>query len=654
MDEEEQGGMQVDRSGWQPQEPGRQMLELLVEHLPDIISRFDPGLRCTYTSPAGLRATGMPLEAVLGKTHHEMGLPPEFCDHADAALRRVFETGLKESIEFDLPSPEGARHYEAYAVPELIRDGRVETVITVSRDITEQRRAEDQVRTLADAIPQLVWMAEPDGNIFWYNRRWYEYTGTTSAEMEGWGWQSVHDPDVLPGVIKRWSESLATGEAFEMEFPLRGADGSYRSFLTRVTPLKDGGGRVLRWFGTNTDVEELRHTLRQAEESNRLKDEFLATLSHELRTPMTAIVGWTRLLRTSNFDETARARALETVERNARAQTRLIDDLLDVSSVVTGNLRLDVRPVDLGPVVAAAADAVRPAAAAKGITLQVLIEPETGLASGDPARLQQVVWNLLTNAVKFTPSNGRVEVRLTHAGAHAEITVSDSGVGIPADFLPHVFDRFRQADQKITRAHGGLGLGLAIVRQLVELHGGTVIARSQGEGCGATFVVGLPLPPVRAGRGANWRRSPLASAGEEEQQQMSRPQELEGLRVLVVDDEPDTRELLVNVLGACGSRVTAVASATEALEQIARETPDVLVSDIGMPEEDGYALIRKIRQLPPGRGGRVPAAALTAYARAEDRVRVLRSGFQAHVIKPVEPEELIAVIANLAGRIGDA
>ncbi len=529
---------------------------------------------------------------------------------------------------------------------------RVWTRIERARTEENLRESEEQLRALAGSIPQLTWMAEPDGFIFWYNRRWYEYTGTTPEEMEGWGWQSVHDAEMLPRVMERWQASIQTGEPFEMEFPLRrGTDGAFRWFLTRVVPLHDLSGRIVRWFGTNTDIEELRQARLQAEQANRLKDEFLATLSHEIRTPLNAILGWSQMLQTQNLSESETKKALTTIERNARAQNQLIDDLLDVSRIVTGKLRLNIRAVDLTSVITAAVDAVRPAADAKNIRLQILLDPQAGPISGDPDRLQQVVWNLLSNAVKFTPKNGRVQTRLEQVNSHVEIVISDTGKGIEPEFLPHVFDRFRQSDGSMTRREGGLGLGLAIVRQLVELHGGTVSVSSAGEDEGATFIVSLPLLPLRQEPVSGVPRlHPKAETGASP----DCPPELSDLRVLLVDDEADSRDLIKLVLDSCGATVTIASSASEAFETIKREKFDVIVSDIGMPDEDGFSLIRKIRELPVEQGGDVPAIALTAYARAEDRVRALRSGFQMHVAKPVESVELITIVANLAGRMGNS
>ncbi len=375
-----------------------------------------------------------------------------------------------------------------------------------------------------------------------------------------------------------------------------------------------------------------------------MKDEFLATLSHELRTPLNAILGWGQVLRAGKLDEASAARALETIERNARAQAQLIADLLDISRIITGKLRLELKPVELHRVIEAALDSAGPAAGAKDIQLAVSLDPLTIPVLGDADRLQQVVWNLLSNAIKFTPRGGRIEVRLRESIPNAVIRVTDTGVGIRADFLPHVFDRFRQAESSPTRSHGGLGLGLSIVRHLIELHGGAVEVDSPGEGQGASFTVKLP------------QRAELAEEPPLEQRPASArfwslPELLSGLRVLVAEDEKDTRDLLVTVLEQCGAEVTAAESVPEALAAFDRTSPDVLVSDIGFPGEDGYSLIRKVRARQPGKGGRVPAAALTAYARPEDRQRAFEAGFQTHLAKPVDPSELITTVARLAGRL---
>ncbi len=386
---------------------------------------------------------------------------------------------------------------------------------------------------------------------------------------------------------------------------------------------------------------------RQAHEASQLKEEFLATVSHELRNPLNAILGWSRMLRSGQVPEDGVPKVLETIERNAQAQAQLIDDLLDVSRIITGKLRMDVRPADPNLFIEAAIEAVKPAAEARGVRLQKIMDTSSVSVPGDPIRLQQVVWNLLSNAIKFSDRGGRVQVRLERVNSHVEIIVSDTGQGIAPEFLPHVFDRFRQADQRTTRQHGGMGLGLAIVKTLVELHGGAVHAASPGPGQGATFTVKLPVVPVyqmdaNGGRVHPSARNllPNAELGDR----------LDGLVMLVVDDEPDTRDLLKVGLENCGARVIVAASASEAFDSLQTQIPDVLISDIGMPGEDGYDLIRKLRALPSDRGGKVPAVALTAYARVEDRLRALRSGYQMHVPKPVELAELVAVTDSLVKR----
>ncbi len=391
----------------------------------------------------------------------------------------------------------------------------------------------------------------------------------------------------------------------------------------------------------------------EAEAANRTKDEFLATLSHELRTPLTSIVGWSKMLRSGQLDAETADRAIETIERNARLQTRLIADVLDLSRIVSGKLHLNLVPTEVLPVVETAVDTIRPAAEAKHISVRRVLDPFPCPVLGDSDRLQQIVWNLLANAIKFTPPGGAVDVRLACRDKEAEIVVSDTGVGMSPELLPHVFERFRQGDASSTRRYGGLGLGLAIVRHLVELHGGRVEAQSGGLGRGATFRVLLPrLLEAEAVAHANhvWERRRNENQG----LRHGRTTALQGLKVLVVDDEPDARELLSTILEHDGADVVAADSAAQALSLLDRAHPDVLLSDLEMPGESGYVLIGKVRQRPPEHGGRIPAAAITAYARIEDRTRALRAGFQMHVPKPLNPTELVTVVASLAGRQGEA
>jgi signal transduction histidine kinase/CheY-like chemotaxis protein len=383
----------------------------------------------------------------------------------------------------------------------------------------------------------------------------------------------------------------------------------------------------------------------EAERANRLKDDFLATLSHELRTPLNAIVGWATILRTQAADPAVAERAVMVIERNARVQKQLIEDILDVSRVVTGKLRLAVAPVDLGAVLQSALESVRPSAQAKQIALEVSCPADLGPVEGDADRLQQVFWNLLSNAVKFTPVGGRVSVRAAREDGWARLEVEDTGAGVEEEFLPHMFERFRQADSSSTRRHGGLGLGLAIVRHLVELHGGMVEAASPGPGKGATFTVRLPARVPRAPAEAP---APAAPAADEEAAAGAAEIRLDGVRVLVVEDEPDTLDLVATILRRRGATVTAVSTSREAMDAVVQARPDVILSDIGLPGEDGLALIQAIRKLPEAQGGRLPAAALTAYAREQDRVQALGAGYQAHVAKPIRPDDLVRIVAGLA------
>jgi signal transduction histidine kinase/ActR/RegA family two-component response regulator len=415
----------------------------------------------------------------------------------------------------------------------------------------------------------------------------------------------------------------------------------------------EGGGMPAASAAGVSEVDDVRRAFAEAavlveqraaeaEASSRAKDEFLAILSHELRTPLNAVYGWARMLQAGQLDETAAARALDVIVRQSNAQVQLIDDLLDVSRIISGKMRLDVRPVDLKAVVESAIDAVRPAADAKAIRLEAALDPLASAVSGDPDRLQQVVWNLVTNAVKFTPRSGRVDVRLDRMERNVQLVVQDSGRGISPEVLPFIFDRFRQADSSTTRSHAGLGLGLALAKNLVELHGGTLTAHSGGEDKGATFVVTLPL----AGTARGGPRAALPRAT----QAPSPTADLSELRVLVVDDDVDALELATTILVGAGAEVRTCRSAVDGLKTLYDWRPHVLVSDIEMPGEDGYSLIRKVRAFSPADGGRTPAIALTAYGRSQDRMKALTAGFNMHVPKPLDPGELTAIVASLASR----
>ena len=445
---------------------------------------------------------------------------------------------------------------------------------------------------------------------------------------------------------------LVDGRAIERFSRIQVIDG--RS-VGRVWSFRDITVRRRAEEAAQRAAEERRHLLdsersarAEAERTNAMKDAFLANLSHELRTPLSAIVGWSQVLRREpRLGDGELQRGLEAIERNARIQAQLIEDLLDMNRITSGKVRLDIQAIHPVAFIEAAIETVRPAAEAKGIRIDKRLDPAAGPVAGDPARLQQVLWNLLSNAIKFTSGGGRVEIRLERMGACVEIAVADTGIGIRDDFLAHVFERFRQQDTAPARVHGGLGLGLAIVKQLVELHGGTVEARSPGEGRGATFTVSLPLSVVRAESG------PLPPVGTGVAPVELPASDLAGIRVLVVEDQLDARDLVRRVLVDCGAEVLVAETADEALSLVEHRRPDVLVSDIGMPDIDGFELLRRVRALGHARGGRVPAIALTAFARSEDRTRALRAGFLAHLPKPIALPELVATVAAVAGRSGE-
>jgi len=534
------------------------------------------------------------------------------------------------------------------------------------------RKQSDWLRVTLSSIGDAVISTDVEGRVTFMNRAAESLTGWSEGEALGHSltdiFQIVSEQSRQP-VENPALRALSSVTSVELvnHTILIAKDGTECPIDDSAAPIRSEQGEVLGAVLVFRDISERKRmelererllqtaqaAQKEAEQANRLKDEFLATASHELRTPLTAVLGWSRMLRTGKLDAENSARALEAIERNATLQTKLIDDLLDVSRIITGKLIIDRRAIEMAHVVSDAVNTVSPAADAKNIKIVTSFDTEAGPVLGDANRLQQVVWNLLSNAVKFTPKNGRIEIALRRVDSQVEISVSDSGEGISSEFLPYVFERFRQGDGKTTRLHSGLGLGLAIVRQLVELHGGTVKAHSDGPGRGATFKVRLPVLSINSVPGSDTARrdSTLIKARAMNGLSLECPPRLDGVCVLVVDDDSDTRQMLKAVLSECQAHVIIAASAAEAIDEIERRKPDVLVSDLGMPEHDGYQLIKKVRGMESAdHTARIPALALTAYAKAEDRVRALASGYQVHLSKPVEPAEFVLVIADLAGR----
>jgi len=917
-------------------------LRLVTDAVPALISFVDTDRRYRFANRGYENWFGRSAEAIEGKHLREVLGEPAY-QEIRPWVDRVL-AGEQVSFETQIPYRNGgSRYVKATYVPQFGKTGNVQGFVALVEDISDRkcaeaalRESEERFRTLAENISQFTWMADPTGWIFWYNQRWYDYTGTTLEQMQGWGWQQIHHPDYVDGVVEGFRHCIEAGEPWEDTFPLRGTDGTYRWFLSRALPIRDAQGDISRWFGTNTDItalkeaeeaiatseerfrlaadgahtgtwdidlttgeavwspryftilgyepdpngaaseqmwhdrlhpedvdrvtrewqqarqerrryraeyriiradnqqvswvvalgsftynrhgeairstgvvldinprkqaeaalvrqerryrhifeavgvsiweedfsqvkaainelkaagvddigeycrshpefvrdaiamvglrdvnqaslylfgaqtkEELLHSLdriftpeteetfieelaaiaagetrfaaetivrtlrgdrlhilfsiafpppdepydrvlvsmfdisdrvaaeaererllesersarEEAERANRVKDEFLAILSHELRSPLNPILGWSKLLQTRQFNREQIVSAAATIERNVKLQTQLVDDLLDLARILRGKLSLDPAPFNLTQVVEAAMETVKTAAVSKAIALQSTL-PEVGQVFGDSARLQQVVWNLLSNAIKFTPKGGQVTVDLEEMDDRVRILVRDTGKGIKREFLPYLFEAFRQESSATTRQHGGLGLGLAIVYQLVEAHGGTIWADSPGEGMGATFTVELPLFDTAT----NCDRS-----GGLHDQNI----DLSGIRILAVDDSSDTCELLKILLSEYGVEVTAATSAAEAIATFETLQPDVLISDIGMPEVDGYTLIQQIRALAPEKGGNIPAIALTAYAREDDRDRAIEWGYQCHIPKPLDPDRLVDAIVEL-------
>ncbi|MDP8966545.1 MAG: PAS domain S-box protein [Cyanobacteriota bacterium] len=644
----------------------QERITTILESITDGFTTVDRNCCFTYVNEEAARLLQTPREELLGKQVWQEAFP----EAVGTAFEREFQQAMagRVTVEFEQLYAPLNKWFEIHAYP------CAEGISIYFRDISERKQSEEALRTSEERFHLLlenvkdyaIFFLDTERRITRWNLGAERILGYQEAEILGQSGSIIFTPEDRQQGADKWEldKAEAEGRAENERWHVR-KDGSRFWGSGIVTRLQDetgqlrGFAKIMRDITERKQAEDERNELlareqearavseaarSAAEAANRIKDEFLAVLSHELRTPLNPILGWSKLLRkslrdspeglTRTFDKKTADRALETIERNAKLQIQLIEDLLDVSRILRGKLSLNICPVALPSTIEAAMETVRLAAQAKSIQIQTVLDPSVGLVAGDPNRLQQVVWNLFSNAVKFTPNGGRVEVRLERIDSQAQIKVTDTGRGISPDFLPYVFDYFRQADSTSTRAFGGLGLGLAIVRHLVELHGGTVWAESPGVGQGTTFTVRLPLSAI----------PPKTNQGSRQPDCLL---DLSELKILVVDDEVDSREFVAFVLKQYGAVVTAVASAGEALEALALEKPDLLLSDIGMPEMDGYMLIREIRAMPPEQGGQIRAIALSAYASQGDSQLALAAGFQRHLAKPVEPAELIAVVATL-------
>ena len=591
---------------------------------------------------------GQSLEFMLARS------APEGRDYLGSIFAAGYRGAEVESVERDA---RGRQRIFASSLTGVVEDGHLVRMWGTQRDITAQREAEQERAYLAaivESSDDAIVSKDLNGVVRWCNAAAERLFGYSAAELVGRpirliipAERQAEEDDIL--------NRIRGGKRVDhFQTVRRAKDGRLLDVSITVSPVRDGTGRVVGASKIARDITEQKRALvererlleaervarAEAERASRVKDDFVAMVSHELRTPLNAILGWTQLMARANCDPAVMARGLEVVARNTRLQAQLISDLLDISRIVAGKLQLDTRSVDLRSIVDQAIETIEEEARAKGVEIVRQLDAGLSPVSGDASRLQQIVWNLLSNAIKFTPRGGRVQVTLRFNGK-AQIEVSDNGAGIRAEFLPYVFDRFHQADRSITRRFGGLGLGLSIVKHLVELHGGDVQAASPGEGQGATFTVTLPVIGDIADHDRRRERTDGVEVGVA----------LDAIRLLVVEDEADTLEFLRRLLTTQGATVLTAATANEALALVRSERPDLLISDIGLPEVDGYDLIQRVRREPsPGRD--IPAIALTAYARSEDRTRALRAGYQAHIAKPVEPNELLAMIASFVELTG--
>jgi PAS domain S-box-containing protein len=602
-------------------------------------------------NPFVIDLLGYPLEELVGKELWQIGLFSDR-DESKAAMTRLQAEGYIRYEDMPLETKLGKR-VEVEFVSNSYMVGERKVIQCNIRDITDRKWAEhaatvsgERFRFLAESMPLMIFTAAPGGDIDYVNRQLTEFSGLSCEEVCRSGRLGFAHPDEVEEHARRWHRSIESGEPFQHECRFRNALGQYRWFLTRASAMRNAAGAITVWVGSSTDIEDRKSVeeslVRQYQESetlSRAKDEFLATSSHELRTPLTSILGWSELLMTGELDSETQLLAIDSIRQSARVQSKLIDDMLDVSRLLTGKLELNSQLVDVPATLLLAIRAITPAADNKRIRLDKTFTRDGAHVYGDPTRLQQIFWNILSNAVKFTPAGGHIGVRLSLDDSEVSVEVTDSGQGIAASFLPRVFDSLSQEGGSSTRQHGGLGLGLSIVKQLVEMHGGTVRAESAGPGLGATFTVMLP---ARA-RVPSMLSPDLAPGAGREEPTSAEPIVVTGMRILVVDDEPEMRTMIATVLRGGGASVVVAESAEEAYEQLSLQSFDGLVSDIAMPTEDGHSLIRRIRVREDDHS-RIPAVALTAYGGPLQKELAISAGFNDYVKKPFAPRELLRVL----------
>jgi PAS domain S-box-containing protein len=644
--------------------------ELYRSHLAAIVASSDDAI-VSKDLDGIIRSWNTAAERMFGYSSDEMVgkpiailVPPERGSEEAEILERLRRGERLDHFQTVRLRKDGRRILVSVTIsPIKDSTGRVIGASKIARDVTRISELEAMYSSIVASADDAIVSKDLDGIVQSWNTAAEQIFGYTAEEMIGRSITTIIPADRQHEEIDILAR-LRRGERIEhFETMRQRKDGQLIDVSVTISPIRDRLGRITGASKIARDItlikrmteerEQLlqseRAARREAERVSRMKDEFLATASHELRTPLNAILGWSQLLQTRGVSDQDFREGMETIERNARIQTRLIEELLDVSRIISGKVRLETRPLDLKFIIQEVVATMHPAADAKGIRVGTSLSPTAGAIMGDPARIQQIIWNLISNAIKFTPRGGSVDIDLRRVESHVEMVVSDTGQGITPDFLPLLFTRFAQADATTTRRHGGLGLGLAIVRHLTELHGGTIRASSPGQGKGATFTVCLPLAALHERRSSSNDddESDADDAG------LANPAlDLSGVKVLVVDDDPDARQLIRRVLESHGASVATAESSAQGLEALKRERPAILLADIGMPDEDGYRFLSRVRALPKEQGGATPAVALTAFARAEDRRRALLSGFQQHLAKPAETAELLAVVSNLSGKLG--
>lgn len=639
-----------------------QILGSVINGIQDLIFVKDRRGRYIIVNQAAADWLGQHLSAVISQSDHAL-FPPEIARHIVSTDRQVIQTGEATSFEEQIFRCGELRSLMTRKYPWRNEQGQIVGVIGICRDITSSKRSEAALRlserryrTLINAVPQLMWVSDSQGRIEYLNQRWHEFI-SDGSKFNTESWQQIIHPQDFELACQGRDNAIRHRQPYQVEIRLKRSDGSYRWHLARVVPLQDENQQILNWFGTATDIHDQKQALmerdqalrreraarEEAEAVNRIKDEFLAVLSHELRSPLNPILGWSSILKQRRVEEKTLQKAFETIERNVRLQLQLVDDLLDVSSILRGKLSLEKAAVDLQSVIQGAIETVQLAAEAKSINLVTNLPPTNGTILGDEGRIQQILWNLLSNAVKFTPPQGQVDIQLNLTNQEAQIQVRDTGKGISPDFMPHVFEYFRQEDAATTRRFGGLGLGLAIVRYLSEMHGGSVTVDSPGEGQGSTFLVQLPL----------LKKSPSSSNKGLSDTELI---DLSGVRVLIVEGHPDSRDFMVYFLRNKGAQVTAVGSVVAALSYLKNSPPDVLVSDITMPDIDGYTLLHQLRQAErqlkrftrsPRADRPIPAIALTACASSISMHAAEIAGFERHLPKPVDGQTLARTVLEL-------